>query len=277
MDIRFIDSHCHLQFSAYDYDRAAVIDRLQQSGGGAVCVGTDFETSRRAVDLALKYDFIWATVGFHPGHVIPAGFDDPSEGTTAAAREPFDSAELEKLAQHPRVVGIGECGFDFFRISSSEQKEVFSRQAQVFQEQIELSLKLKKPLSIHCRPSPRSQDAYLKGLELLKGVTLQGVFHFFTGSVETVQTILDQGFFIALPGVVTFTKEYDDLISYLPLDRVLIETDSPYAAPVPYRGKRNEPVYVLEVAKKISEIKSLSIEEVFGQTLQNTRHLFRLL
>lgn len=268
-----IDSHCHLQFAVYDEDRAEVIERCRQQGVGAICVGTDWETSREAVELAKQHDTIWATVGFHPGHVVPSGFDDPDEGTKAATREPFDAKKFEELAQHSRVVGIGECGLDYFRIRNHESG-IKEKQEKVFLEQIELAQRLKKPLAIHCRPSPKSQDAYLEALDILRSVSAMGVIHFFTGAVETAQKILEQGFFIALPGVITFAKEYDDLVRYVPLDRVLVETDAPYAAPVPYRGKRNEPVYVIEVAKKIAEIKNISFDQVVLQSVENTKNLF---
>ncbi len=244
-----------------------------------ICVGTDLETSKQAVELAQRYDFIWAAVGFHPSHVV-SSFDDPNEGTKAALRSPFDINTLEKLAEHPRVVGIGECGLDYFRVTSDKQQETSEKQKEIFIDQIGLAQKLKKPLVVHCRPSVRSQDAYEDLLQILVTCRLSrvstGVVHFFVGNKDIAHKFLDLGFYIAFAGPITFAEEYEEVVRYVPLDRILIETDAPYAAPAPYRGKRNEPTYVIEVARKTAELKGLPLEEIINHTTQNAIQLFRL-
>ncbi|MBI2507007.1 MAG: TatD family hydrolase, partial [Candidatus Niyogibacteria bacterium] len=237
----FFDSHTHLQFRDFDEDRDEVIKRTLDGGVLCVNVGTDLKMSESAIKLAEHYDGFWATVGLHP--------TDLSEG--------FNFEDYEKLAAHPKVVAIGECGFDYYRTGPESRV----KQEEIFREQILLAKKVKKPLMLHCRPSQNSapsslklrgasksysDDAYLDMLRVLKeegGDKIGGNVHFFVGSKEIAEKFLEMGFSFSFSGVITITDMYDEVVKFLPLDSILIETDAPYAAPIPYRGKRNEPLY----------------------------------
>jgi TatD DNase family protein len=252
------DSHCHPQFPQYDADREETIKRTLAAGCGMICVGTDLEMSKKAIELAEKYDGVWATVGLHP--------NDASNLSTS------DVHRLEgfgELAKHSKVIAIGEVGLDYYRTKNQESR---IKQQDVFRQFLELGKNLGKPIIIHCR------DAYDDLISLLnsKPYTLNAVLHSFTGDFELAQKFLDLGFFLGLNGIITFSDEYNDMIAKVPLERILIETDAPYLAPMPCRGKRNEPPYVEFVAREIAKIKELAFEKVAEQTAQNTRKLFGL-
>lgn len=265
--MKFIDSHSHLNFPAYDEDRDGVIERMRGRGVGSIDVGTTLATSRAAAALAQKHDFIWAAVGIHPGHASAERFYDKNElKEKPVGPEKFDGAAFRELLEDPRVVAIGECGLDYHY--PNHDKEA---QKALFVQHLVLSRETDKPLIIHCRDA---YDDLHKILEEHKG--LRGTIHFYTGPLETARKFIDLGFFISFSGVITFADEYEPLVRELPLDKILIETDCPYASPVPYRGKRNEPAYVVEVAKKIAELKNISLDEVAEQTTRNTRELFNL-
>lgn len=260
--MNLIDSHCHLQFPQYDADREEAIKRTLAAGCGMICVGTDLEMSKKAIELAEKYDGpplpegyrrtgIWATVGCHPNESI----------------KELQITDYEELAKHPKVVGIGETGLDYYRIKNQELRV---KQQEVFRQFSELSRKLGKPIIIHCR------NAYDDMLDILKNNPVAGVVHSFTGNFNLAGKFLDLGLFLGLNGIITFTDEYDDMVAKIPLDRILIETDAPYLAPVPHRGKRNEPLYVKCVAERIAEIKNLTYEEVARAATENTNKLFNL-
>ncbi len=265
-----IDTHCHLDFKGFDEDRDEVIKRARDAGVEKIInVGCDLEQSKNSIALAEKYDFIFASVGLHPQEAN--NVDDKT------------FSELGKLSEHPKAVAIGECGLEYSGpagrdLNKEKQKEVFLRQ-------LELSGKIQKPLIIHCR------SAYDDLIEILnssaKGGSASGgkssilnsppgVIHFFSGNLEQAKQLLDLGFFISFTGLITFVKDYDKIIQFIPLDKILIETDAPFVAPVPYRGKRNEPAYIVETAKKIAEIKNMSFNEVVEQTSKNALNLFSL-
>ncbi len=248
--MRLFDSHCHLQLEQFDQDRAAVLARMQEKEMGAVLIGVDYKTSKQALDLAKQHDFLWASVGLHPNDNVD---------------EIFDTAEYEALAADPTVVAIGECGLDYFRTTGQGQRKRFEAQ-------IDLAQKLNKALVIHCRNAHEDMLAILAD----KKPSIPTVMHFFTGSGELAQKYLDLGCYLSFPGPVTYTTEYDDSIRVCPMDKMLIETDAPFAAPVPFRGKRNEPCYVEHVAAKVAKVKSLTTEEVAAQTTHNASFIFKL-
>lgn len=253
--MKLIDAHAHLQFPQFDEDREAVIVRAREAGVGVINVGTDLETSRAAMALAEQNDNIWATVGIHPT-------DLPSADRLA---ETF--TELESLAKHSKVVGIGECGLDYFHIQGGEERK---KQQEIFVKQIGLAKIVNKPLMIHCR------DAYQDLFDIIKNDNLIGNIHFFAGDWGLARKFLDLGFFLSFTGVITFARNYDEVLKNAPLDQIMVETDCPFVAPAPYRGKRNEPIYVVEVAKQIAILRNLTPETVAGVTLANTRRLFAL-
>ncbi len=246
--MKYFDAHCHLQFPQYDADREDVLKRMQELEMGGIVVGTDLEMSKAGLALAKQHDFLWASVGCHPND-----------------EEDFDVAKYEELAKDPKVVAIGECGLDYFRSSGEGQKERFLAQ-------IDLAERLGKPLIIHCR------DAHDDMLALLaeRKPAVPVVMHFFTATGELAQKYLDLGCYLSFPGPITYTTMYDDSIRIAPLDKILAETDSPFAAPTPNRGKRNEPAYVVEVVKKIASVKGISVEEMTTQVVLNSQRIFVL-
>lgn len=269
MQLSLIDSHAHIQFPAYDGDREAVIERAHAAGVGVVNVGTQRKTSADAIGLAERCeDGMWATVGFHPNHLDPAAHHDAHE-LRDPNREVFAYEALRELARHPKAVAIGECGLDYFR-SGIETKD---RQEEVFTEQIALAREVKKPLVIHCRRAfpdlTRILDSQFRILN-----SPAGVVHFFSGSWEEAQKLIDLGFYLGFGGVITFARDYDEAVKNAPLGRLLLETDAPYVAPAPYRGKRNEPAYVIETAKKIAELRGIAYDEVAEVTTANAKNLF---
>jgi TatD DNase family protein len=296
-----IDTHAHVNFPVFDADRTDVIARAQSEGVAMINVGTTLDASRDIVALAEQYESgVYAIIGMHPLHVkYDKNLTDEDQETIASIDAPFDSSaeipthyshdytehfnevEFEKLISHPKVVGIGECGIDIFRLSPELDNEVdraalLKLQETVFRKQIQLAVKYDKPIMIHAR------ESYKKILEILDeefithGAKLRGNAHFFAGTVEEAQAFLDRGFTVSFTGVITFAKHYEELVRYVPLEKMLSETDCPFVAPAPHRGKRNEPVFVKEVVKKIAEIKGLDEELVRATLLENAKRQFRI-
>ncbi len=255
--MRLFDSHCHLQLEQYDADRAEVLTRMQEKGMGAVLIGVDYNTSKAALELAKQHDFLWTSVGLHPN-------DNQKEQWLDI------SSQMEELAQDPKVVAIGECGLDYFRSGGTPEEK--TAQKDKFVLQMQLAQKIGKTLIIHCR---NASDDMLALLAEHKP-TVPVVIHFFTGKKHLAKQYLELGCYLSFPGPITYTNMYDDAVSVCPIDKMLIETDSPFAAPVPYRGKRNEPSYVEHVAAKIAHVKGLTAEDVCTRTLQNAKEAFRL-
>lgn len=272
------DSHSHLHFYQFDNDREKVIGWLIEAGIKVINVGTDLTDSQKAIDLANKYfGLMWASVGFHPNCISTTNRRSSANGRNGF-EEDSEIGRLKELAKDEKVVAIGECGLDYFR--SPNEAEII-RQKEIFEKQIEIAKELNKPIILHCRPSIGSQDAYEDAVEILKYKNLNilsgnGVAHFFAGSKETSKKFLDLGFYISFSGPITFANEYKELVEFVPIDRILVETDAPFAAPVPHRGKRNEPAYVEFIVRKIAEWKGLSFEEVSEKTVKNAANLFKI-
>jgi TatD DNase family protein len=263
---RFVDSHAHLDGKPFDSDREQVIARAREAGVQTiVAIGNGDGPAQVdcGIHLAEKYDFIYATLGIHPHE----------------ARLADDAAyqNMERLARHPKVIAWGEIGLDYFYDHSPRdvQKNVFTRQ-------MELAAAAKLPIVIHCRPSDGSDDAWDDCLGLMRehwaANGLGGILHCFTGNWPQAKRALDLGFMISFAGNVTFPKaqQIRDAALEVPLNRMLIETDSPYLAPVPLRGKRNEPAFVKETARKLGELRGLTAEEVGKQTTRNFYNFFKL-
>lgn len=267
---KYFDVHTHVQFEAFNSDREAVLERLRESKTWIINVGTQRETSRLAKELAeTAPEGIYATVGLHPTHTSPSYHDGKEfgkEGEQFTKKgEIFDANVYKDLAQSNKVVAIGECGLDYFRLPP-ESKEI---QKKVFIEQIHVANQLSKPLMLHIR------DAYDDAYEILKSeAKVLGNVHFFVGSWEVAKKFLDLGFTLSFTGVITFAREYDVVVKNSPLSQILSETDAPYVAPIPYRGRRNEPVYVSEVVKKIALIRGEEKEKVAEALVDNTARLF---
>ena len=279
-NFKYIDIHSHVNFTAFDADREEVLKRALDNETFVINVGTQIDTSRNAVKLANQYpEGVYAIIGLHPIHT-GASYHDVKElgvgGKEFTSRgEIFDKAEYRKLLADPKTLGVGECGLDYYRCDD----ESIARQKEAFIAQIELANEFHKPLMLHIRNNPedKSKNAYFDALELLKKhAQVKGDVHFFAGGLPEAQAFLDFGFTLSFTGVITFTHDYDEVIKNTPLEMIMTETDSPYVAPVPYRGKRNEPVYVREVVKKIAEIKNLPEEKVAQAIISNAKRVFGL-
>lgn len=257
-----VDTHLHLDFHQFDDDRSAVVERAVEAGvTRMITIGTDLESSRAAVALAERYTEVYAAVGVHPNDSADW---DPDE--TPAA--------LRALADHPKVVAIGEIGLDYYweRVSHEQQ-------ARVFQAQLDLAATLGLPVIIHDRDAHADIMATLRAWVSERGSGVaRGVLHFFSGDREMAEEALALGFYLGVDGPITFKKagEMQSLVKSLPLERLLVETDAPFLAPHPYRGKRNEPAYVVEVARKIAELQERPLSEVAAQTTRNAQALFGL-
>ncbi len=265
MQYKYIDIHSHLNLSPLLENAEALVVRMREKGIGTITVGTDLATSQKAIETAEQFPdiVVGATVGLHP--------NDNEE-------EVFDMEKYRELAQSPKVVAIGECGLDYFRLPAGEKAAtVIGRQKELFKKHIELAVELKKPLMLHCRPSKGTMDAYEEALEILsEHQNLTCNFHFFVGDVSIAKKIVAQGWTVSFDGPITFARDYDEVIKFLPLESLMAETDAPFAAPLPYRGKTCEPWMVEEVVKKIAEIKGESLETVQKVLLENASRVFGL-
>jgi TatD DNase family protein len=268
--MKYIDIHCHLDFEDYGADMRAVLARMKEKELGAITIGADPERSKKAVEIAEANENIWATIGVHPEDLAFS----------------FDENEFEKLVVSPKVVGIGECGLDYFwRRSLGEgdlSEEEKNSQKELFKKQIEFAIKYDKPLMLHIRSGKNSFDAYDDALEILNnykkeaGEKLRGNIHFFAGNTEIAKKFLDLRFTMSFTGVITFTHGYDEVIKFIPQNSIMSETDAPLVAPVPYRGKRNEPVYVIEIIKKLAEIRGEDFMALNNAILENACNIFNI-
>jgi TatD DNase family protein len=252
-----IDTHCHLDMSAYQGDLEALLFRAGEAGvTRIISVGIDLPSSRRAIALAERHEGIYATVGVHPHNV--------------AELSEADYAELQALCRHPKVVAYGEIGLDYVKNYApvSLQKEHFGRQ-------VALAGKLRLPLVVHDR---EAHEEIMEMLEAAGPFPAGGVMHCFSGDAVFARRVLDLGFHISIPGVVTFAKAemLQEAVREIPLSSLLLETDGPFLAPVPRRGRRNEPALLLYTAQKVAELKGLSLDEVALQTTMNAVRLFGL-
>lgn len=249
----FIDTHTHLDFDSYDEDRELVIQRAFENGLDAIItIGTDVASSKRALELAEKYAAVFAAVGIHP--------TDCAEATAA------DFEEIAAMAEHEKVVAIGEIGLDYYHMRAA--KDV---QHRAFSKQLRLAQELKMPVILHNR------EAHDDMLTLLQEHSPQGVMHSFSGDTEYLHRILELDLHISFTGNITFKNSTArNLVENTPLERLLLETDSPFLTPVPLRGKRNEPAFVVHTARKIAEIKGISEEETGKTTSQNAASVFNL-
>ena len=280
---KYIDIHSHVNFAAFDADREETIKRALDAGVAMINVGTQKDTSQKAVEIAeSRVAGVYAIIGTHPIHTAKSFHDvkELGEGNRefTSRGEVFDFDFYRKLALREKVVGIGECGLDYYR---ENQDSGFKIQERVFRQQIELAIELKKPLKLHLR-NGSGRSAYADAFSILKSYNLnlksplRGNLHFFAGSREEAKPFLDTGFSFSFTGVITFAKQYEEIIQYLPLARIMSETDSPYVAPAPYRGKRNEPLYVKEVVKAIAAIRSTPEEKVRAAIIENAQAFFCL-
>lgn len=277
MKPNFFDAHTHLNFAAYESDRDEVVERALAMGVAMNFVGTQQDTSVSAVALAERFDNTYASIGLHPIHTTRSYHDEKELGEGGreftSRGEAFDADFYAKLGHSKKVIAIGECGLDYYRCDEN----TIALQKKVFSEHIALANRLEKPLMLHIRPSTGSQDAYLDALEMLSAQAhVRGDVHFFAGNWDTAKKFLDLGFTLSFTGVLTFARDYDDVVRNAPLDMLLTETDAPYVAPVPHRGRRNEPSYIPEVVKAIAHIRGGDFEVAAAQLIENARRVFKL-
>ena len=262
--MEYIDIHSHLSFQDYGQDLLGVLINMRANNTATISVGADYESSRESVSLAQENPDIFACVGCHP--------DD------SHVAEVFDITKYEDLVKMPKVVAVGECGLDYFRLEENPEAQI-KKQKEIFSAHIALAKKYNKPLMIHVRdanknPSYPMGQAYRDVLEMLEGQEVKGNIHFFAGDWEIAQKFLALGFTLSFTGVITFARNYDEVIKKTPLNMIMSETDAPFVAPVPYRGQRNEPAYVHKVVEKIAEIRGEDILWVKHQMLENAKRVF---
>lgn len=255
--MKYIDIHSHVAFPVYDADREAVLARMREKEVGTMSVGVDLQSSTAAVALAERESDVWATIGLHPNNVSDEGFDEKAFGL---------------LALNKKVVGVGECGLDYYRRDGTDAAEKERQYAQ-FEAQVSFAATHDLPLMIHCRPSKGTMDAYQDLLGILGhhrsafGDRMRGNIHFFVGNTDVARDFLNLGFTFSFTGVVTFAREYDEVIRFVPPVAILTETDCPYVSPHPHRGKRNEPSFVPYIAAELARIRGEE-SEAFCSVLQ---------
>ncbi|MCC7357208.1 TatD family hydrolase [Candidatus Uhrbacteria bacterium] len=278
--MKVIDTHSHLHFPDYDQDRESCLLRMQEKGIGTIVTGTTLSTSHSAITFAENHEQVWASVGYHPEHFsssfVYKGEEDKGE---------YSIDSLRNLAKSSnKVIAIGETGLDFFRIDEGMQvNQAKQRQEQGFREQLRLASELDLTLIIHCR------DAFLDIVRVLreekqKKHETRTVIHCFTGNWEQAKLLLDLGCFLSFSGIITFPlKKTQDpelavqrVIERMPMDRMLVETDAPFLAPVPHRGQKNEPSYVTYVVQEIAKIRNVSEQEIIENIRKNTKQAFRI-
>ncbi len=274
MNAKYFDAHSHIQFDQFTGDREDLIERMKTEGVAGMVVGVDMESSQKAVALTEKHEHLYAAIGLHPNRI---------------QTESFNESAYRTLAVHPRVVAIGECGLDFYR-PIEVNDTVKQAQKEVLEQHITLAAELDKPLIIHARPSkgtqhpvgyPEAGDAYQDLIEILREAKrehpkLRGDIHFFVGGVEEATALSALDFTISFTAVITFARDYDEVIRALPLSSILSETDAPYVAPALCRGERNDPLAVIDVVATIANIRGDNLETVRTALFTNARRLFNL-
>lgn len=297
MEIKYIDIHSHFNLPQFSADLSEAIKKMEEAETATICVGTDLETSRKAIEIAEMSKNIWATVGQHPT-------DNDEE---------IDMNAFLEIAKHPKVVAIGECGLDFFRTPKDSfaidgktagekandgkiiieksiiPKTVLEKQKELFEKQIKIAEEVDKPIMIHGRPSAGTMDAYEEILKILSNFPkVRANFHFFVGDTIIAKKILELGHSMSFDGPITFSHDYDEVIKMLPIENIMAETDSPFAIPEPYRSeimaenskktfKRAEPWMVKEIVKTIAKIKDLDEEKTRQILLENAKQFFKIL
>jgi TatD DNase family protein len=252
-----IDSHAHLDMKQFDSDRDGVIDRAVSADvRHIITVGIDIKSSRNALNLTTHYPSIFATAGIHPHNADNANKDDLEH--------------IELIAQHDKIIAIGEIELDFFLNRSARQNQI-----EVFTQQLSIAISLDLPVVIHDR------EAHTETVNILssfKQNELHGMIHCFSGDYELAKTFINLGYYISIPGTVTYKNagQIQDVAKRVSLNRLLLETDAPFLTPIPFRGKRNEPSYIIHTAQKIARLRGISFEEVSYQTSKNVCQLFNL-
>ena len=286
--MKYIDIHAHINFSVFDESREDVISRALENDTWVINIGTQFDTSEKAVLISEKYEKgVYSTIGLHPTHTSSSYADHDELGIYSDEfskhGEAFDKEKYKGLFKKGKVVAVGECGLDYYHSNGGD----LEKQKKAFLEQIELANELNIPLMLHLRNSEEdlSKSAYQDALKILKEHSnVKGVIHFFAGELKDALDFVDFGFYVSFAGVITYPPrknnprniDVEEIVKRVPLDKIFADTDSPYVAPVPHRGKTNEPIFVKEIVKKIADIKSLEEKEVALQICENAKKLFNI-
>jgi len=281
-----IDTHAHVNFNAFKDDADEAIRRSLDSGTWMILVGSENKTSNRALSYANKYERgVYAAVGLHPSHLEGGPIDIEENDITSSSimrMEEFDYGSYEQLAKFEKVVAIGEIGLDYYHLNPAKNLQAIKKKQQaVFIQQLLLARSLDLPVIIHCR---QAHDDLLMILSEFKKEYINliprhkswGVVHCFSGDEELAWKYFKMGLLISFTGLITFSQQWDDLIRKIPLDKIMIETDSPYMTPEPYRGRRNEPLLVQYVANRIADIRGIKVEKVAEITTLTARAFFQI-
>ena len=291
------DTHAHVNFRSFKDDAKETLARALDAGVSVINIGSQIDTSRQAVELAEQFETgVYAVVGLHPEHTH-SQYVDEEETHFKTREEDFDINLYSELVKHPKVVGVGECGLDYYRLPEdlSLHNQIKEKQIEVFRKQIKFAKEYDKALVVHSRPEKGSDELYVDMLEIMnyelgvmnqesavnlalssKPLALRFVLHSYTHTPEYLQKFLELGAYVSFNGIITFDKTGNmaELVKMTPLDKILLETDCPYLAPVPMRGKRNEPAFVKYVGEKTAEIKGVTFEELVDLTTLNAKNLF---
>lgn len=267
-----IDTHAHLNFKDFDNDRDEIIKKCQKEDIGIINVGVNYTASKEVIGIAEKYSNCWAVVGIHPHNI-----GEPDKSIKGILTGPPNCEAIGGLAKHPKVVAIGECGLDYQFCENDLEAQ--KKQQEIFIQHLKLAQEVNKPIIIHSR---RLFPEILDIIKKLRTSNIEpiGVLHCYMGRWSYAEEYLKLGFYLSFTGLITYARDYDKVIKNCPLDRILIETDSPGLTPEPFRKKdeiiRNTPLNVELVAQKIAEIKGISFEEVAEQTTKNAKELFKM-
>jgi TatD DNase family protein len=280
------DTHCHVQFNGFKNDAQEVVKKCGQIGMILNLVGTQKDTSRAGVEMAELYPFAYASIGLHPVHLFSTHIDE-EESKFLSREEDFDYEYYKKLGQSKKVIAVGECGLDLYRLPENKTKEeVLEKQKKVFSLQYKLAQELNVALVIHVREAHEEMIGLIRQLMAESGVQqVRGTVHCYTGNWHFAQQYLELGLHIGFTGVITFPPRKIDPQSQLdlleavknvPLERIIVETDAPYLAPIPFRGQRCEPPMVEHTIRKIAVIKNISFAEAEKATTENAKKLFNI-
>ncbi len=283
METKYIDTHAHLNISAFAEDFDVVAQKCVEEGVVVINVGTKESTSARAVELAGQYEHMYAIIGLHPIQTVPGRHDAEETGEGAAPftskGEAFNKSFYDELAKNKKVVGVGECGFDYWHCPP----ETYATQEENFIAQIQFANEHNLPLMIHARgpkpgeESPTGRSVYLDVHDVLQQYAkVPFNIHFYAGTIQEAEKFFALGGTVSFTGVITFAKVYEEVVRALPLELIHGETDCPYVAPVPHRGKRAEPWMVQEVYKKIAAIRGEDEEVVRRQLVENARQFYKI-
>lgn len=282
----YIDTHCHLNFKDFKDDYQQVVERALSNQVEMIVVGSEIKTSARAVSLAQEFNKgVYSAVGLHPIHledILVRSDDGNNKYEFRSKKEEYqESAYLDLIKSGgKKLVAVGEIGLDYYHInaqSEAEIKRVKGLQQEVFYKQLELAKKSELPAIIHCREAHDDLFSVLKDFYSKNSFKKEwGVIHCFSGNLEQAKKYWDLGLLISFTGLISFVNQWDSLIEKAPLDKIMIETDAPYLSPFPYRGQRNEPSYVIQVAKKIAEIKKQDLNSIAENILKTSKNFFQI-